>query len=67
MFLSERDLTELTFVGLAHDFCVAWSAMDAARLGFRATVIEDATRAIDLNGSREAARDQMRQAGVTLA
>ena len=66
-YLRERDLTELTFVGLAHDFCVAWSAMDAARLGFRATVIEDATRAIDLNGSREAARDQMRQAGVTLA
>lgn len=66
-YLRERDLTELSFVGLAHDFCVAWSAMDAARLGFRATVIEDATRAIDLNGSREAARDRMRQAGVTLA
>lgn len=66
-YLRERDLSELHFVGLAHDFCVAWSAVDAARLGFRATVIEDATRAIDLNGSREAARDNMRQAGVTLA
>lgn len=66
-YLRERALTELTFVGLAHDFCVAWSAMDAVRLGFRATVIEDATRAIDLNGSREAARDSMRQVGVTLA
>ncbi|WP_017999649.1 bifunctional nicotinamidase/pyrazinamidase [Paracoccus sp. N5] len=66
-YLRERDLTELAFVGLAHDFCVAWSAMDAARLGFRATVIEDATRAIDLDGSREAARERMRQAGVTLA
>lgn len=66
-YLRERDLTELAFVGLAHDFCVAWSAMDAARLGFRATVIEEATRAIDLDGSREAARERMRQAGVTLA
>ncbi len=66
-YLRERDLSELHFVGLAHDFCVAWSAVDAARLGFRATVIDDATRAIDLNGSREAARDNMRQAGVTLA
>lgn len=66
-YLRERGLTDLTFVGLAQDFCVAWSAMDAARLGFAATVIEGATRAIDLNGSREAARDAMRKAGVTLA
>ncbi|CAM2985310.1 nicotinamidase/pyrazinamidase [Paracoccus aminovorans] len=66
-YLRERGLSDLTFVGLAQDFCVAWSAMDAARLGFAATVIEGATRAIDLNGSREAARDAMRKAGVTLA
>ena len=66
-YLRERGLEDLTFVGLAHDFCVAWSAMDAMRLGFRATVIEAATRAIDLNGSRGAARDDMRKAGVTLA
>lgn len=66
-YLRERGLTDLHFVGLAHDFCVAWSAIDAARLGFAATVIEDATRAIDLDGSRGAARDAMRAAGVTLA
>lgn len=66
-YLRERGLEDLSFVGLAHDFCVAWSAMDAMRLGFRATVIEAATRAIDLNGSRGAARDDMRKAGVTLA
>ncbi len=66
-YLRERDLGELTFVGLAHDFCVAWSAVGAARLGFGATVIEGATRAIDLNGSRAAAREAMRKAGVTLA
>lgn len=66
-YLRDRGLTDLTFVGLAHDFCVAWSAIDAARLGFRATVIEDATRAIDLDGSRAAAQRDMRAAGVTLA
>ena len=66
-YLRDRDLTELSFVGLAHDFCVSWSAIDAAGLGFRATVLEAATRAIDLNGSRDAARDAMRMAGVILA
>lgn len=66
-YLRDRELTDLTFVGLAHDFCVAWSAIDAAKLGFRSTVIEDATRAIDLNGSRASARDDMRAAGVNLA
>ena len=65
-YLRERDLMRLDFVGLAHDFCVAWSAIDAAKLGFTARVIEDATRAIDLNGSRAAAREAMRAAGVTL-
>ncbi|QRZ12383.1 bifunctional nicotinamidase/pyrazinamidase [Paracoccus methylovorus] len=66
-YLRERGLTDLSFVGLAYDFCVAWSAIDAVKLGFRATVIEGATRAIDLNGSREAAREDMRKAGVTPA
>ena len=44
-----------------------WTALDAKRLGFETYVVEDATRAIDLNGSREAARADMRKAGVTLA
>ncbi|WBU56714.1 bifunctional nicotinamidase/pyrazinamidase [Paracoccus sediminicola] len=65
-YLRERGLLSLDFVGLAHDFCVAWSAIDAAKLGFGVRVIEDATRAIDLNGSRKAAQDNMRAAGVTL-
>ncbi|MEH6787810.1 MAG: bifunctional nicotinamidase/pyrazinamidase [Paracoccus sp. (in: a-proteobacteria)] len=65
-YLRERGLTELTFVGLAHDFCVAWSAIDAAKLGFAARVIESATRAIDLDGSKGAAQQAMRAAGVTL-
>lgn len=66
-YLRERGLTDLHFVGLAHDFCVASSAIDAVGLGFSAAVIEDATRAIDLNGSKDAAREAMRQAGVNLA
>lgn len=66
-YLRTRDLTDLTFVGLAFDFCVAWSAIDAAKLGFRATVIEAATRAIDLSGSRDTARQDLRKAGVELA
>ncbi|MDO5605379.1 MAG: bifunctional nicotinamidase/pyrazinamidase [Paracoccus sp. (in: a-proteobacteria)] len=65
-YLRERGLMRLDFVGLAHDFCVAWSAIDAARLGFEARVIEGATRAIDLNGSRDAARAAMQGAGVGL-
>ncbi|MRX49677.1 bifunctional nicotinamidase/pyrazinamidase [Paracoccus sp. S-4012] len=65
-YLRERGITRLQFVGLAHDFCVAWSAIDAARLGFEAEVIEAETRAIDLDGSRERARAEMRAAGVRL-
>lgn len=65
-YLSEREIGSLTFVGLAHDFCVSWSAIDAAELGFNVRVIEAATRAIDLDGSRDAARIKMRNAGVLL-
>ena len=66
-YLRERGVSDLHFAGLAHDFCVAWSAMDARHFGFDATVIEPATRAIDLNGSRDAARRAMQDAGVNLA
>ncbi|WP_312525071.1 bifunctional nicotinamidase/pyrazinamidase [Paracoccus sp. (in: a-proteobacteria)] len=66
-YLRDRDLTDLSFVGLAHDFCVAWSAIDAAKLGFQARVLESACRAIDLNGSLEQARSGMIAAGVILA
>jgi nicotinamidase/pyrazinamidase len=50
--------------GLATDFCVAWTALDARKAGFNVYVIEDATRAIDLNGSLAAAWKQMEDAGV---
>ena len=65
-YLRERGITDLTLVGLATDFCVAFSALDAAKLGFRTTVLTDACRAIDLNGSLAAAETSMRAAGVTL-
>ena len=64
-YLRERGLNRLSIVGLATDFCVAHTAIDARRLGFEATVIDRACRAIDLNGSLEAARRAMEQAGVT--
>ena len=56
----------VVLAGLATDFCVGYSALDAARLGFSASVVMDASRAIDLNGSLAAAEKDMRAAGVTL-
>ena len=63
-YLKQRGIKRVYITGLATDFCVAWTAMDARRLGFEATVIEDATRAIDLNGSLAAAWKQMTAKGV---
>lgn len=65
-YLRTRGVGRLTLVGLATDFCVAFSAIDAARLGFDVTVLEGACRAIDLAGSLAQARDKMRAAGVRL-
>ena len=63
-YLRGRGISRLFFAGLATDFCVAWSAIDAAREGFEAAVVEDACRAIDLDGSLAAAWDEMRAANV---
>jgi len=65
-YLRSRGLTQLDFVGLATDFCVAWSAMDAAKLGFEVRVLNSLCRGIDLDGSMARAQDAMRAAGVTL-
>ena len=65
-YLRARGITDLTFVGLALDYCVAWSAIDAAKLGFNVRVLEGACRAIDLEGSLERARADMRAQGVRL-
>ena len=65
-YLRTRGITDLTLAGLATDFCVSFSALDAARLGFSVTVKRDLCRAIDLNGSLAAAMDGMKDAGVKL-
>lgn len=65
-YLHSRGLQKLTFVGLATDFCVHFSAVDAANLGFEVTVREDLCRAIDMDGSLSAARDGMHAVGVAL-
>ena len=63
-YLRERGLGRAFLCGLAADYCVAFSAIDAAKDGFEAVVIEDACGAIDLDGSLAAAREAMTQAGV---
>lgn len=65
-YLRTRGITTLTLVGLATDFCVNYSAVDAARLGFDVTVDLSLCRAIDFDGSLKAATDGMQTAGVTL-
>lgn len=65
-YLKARGITKVTICGLALDYCVAWSALDARQAGFDVTVIVDATAAIDLDGSRKKMLHEMRQASVTL-
>ena len=66
-YLRTRGITRLTMVGLATDFCVNFSAVDAAKLGFEVTVQMDLCRAIDFDGSLSAATAGMKAAGVSLA
>ena len=63
-YLKSRNLSRVFVTGLATDFCVAWTAMDARREGFETFVIEDACRGIDTQGSLAKAWDAMRKAGV---
>ena len=63
-YLRERGVADVVLAGLATDFCVAWSALDARAHGFGVTVVEDACRAIDLDGSAARARAAMLEAGV---
>ena len=65
-YLRTRGITEVTLVGLALDFCVNYSAVDAAQLGFKVEVRTDLCRAINLNGSLAEATKAMTGAGVTL-
>ncbi|HET7875791.1 MAG TPA: bifunctional nicotinamidase/pyrazinamidase [Methylomirabilota bacterium] len=63
-YLREHGLKRVFLVGLATDFCVCWSALDARRLGLEVSVIKDACRAIDTGGSLALAWEQMNTAGV---
>ena len=65
-YLRGREVSRVTLAGLATDYCVAWSAIDAVRLGFETRVKLSACRAIDLDGSLERALAEMQAAGVTL-
>ncbi len=66
-YLRERGIRDITLAGLATDFCVAYSALDAVAQGFTTVVRLDACRGIDLGGSLDAMLSRMRHAGVTLA
>lgn len=66
-YLQARGITDLVLCGLATDYCVAWSALDARAAGFDVAVVEDACRAIDLNGSLAQAWADMAAAGVRRA
>jgi nicotinamidase/pyrazinamidase len=63
-YLRERGLQRIFMAGLATDFCVHYSAVDARRLGFDTVLVEDGCRAIDLAGSLDAAFAAMAAAGV---
>ena len=65
-YLRERGFRRIFLAGLATDFCVAWSALDARREGFEAMLVEDACRAIDIDGSLAAAIADMKAAGVSV-
>lgn len=65
-YLQDRGVREVVLVGLATDYCVAYTALDAAKLGYGVTVLSDLCRAIDLNGSLANMSATMRAAGVIL-
>ncbi len=65
-YLRERGFARVYLAGLAYDYCVGYSALDARRLGFEALVLRDACRAIDLNGSVAAIDAEFARAGVVL-
>ncbi len=66
-YLRDRGFGRVVLAGLATDFCIAYSALDARRLGFETVVVTDACRAIDLDGSLASAMREMVAAGVTLS
>lgn len=65
-YLNQRGITDLYTVGLATDFCVKWSILDGIDEGFNMHIVEDAVKGIDLDGSLEAAWNEMKQKGVDI-
>lgn len=65
-YCEDRFVNRLYLCGLATDFCVMWTALDAIHLGYEVYLVTDATRGIDINGSLEAAMDHMKMAGVKM-
>jgi nicotinamidase/pyrazinamidase len=65
-YLRERSLQRIFLCGLAYDYCVGFSALDARRLGFEAVILHDACRAIDLNGSVQKIESEFAAANVAL-
>lgn len=63
-FLQERGIEELYITGLATDFCVKWTSLDARHLGYKVRLVEDAVQGIDLDGSVDKAMKEMEKAGV---
>ena len=64
-YLQQRELASLFLVGLATDYCVAFTALDARKLGYKTTMLQAACRAIDMNGSLERACERMDKVGVS--
>jgi nicotinamidase/pyrazinamidase len=65
-YLEERNLTRVFLAGLAYDYCVGYSALDARRLGLPAFILRDACRAIDLNGSVAKIEAELSRAGASV-
>ncbi len=65
-YLRERGLTRVLLAGLAYDYCVGYSAIDARRIGFEAVIVRDACRAIDLDGSVKKIESEFERAGVVI-
>jgi nicotinamidase/pyrazinamidase len=65
-YLNERGITDLFVCGLATDFCVKWSVLDGIKEGFTIHIIKDAVKGIDIDGSVDAAWDEMKRAGAII-
>lgn len=65
-YFQVRGVNELFVTGLATDFCVKWTVLDALKLGYKVTLVEDAVRGINMDGSVKSALKEMKDAGVTL-